>query len=145
MRGAYLGASHGPLGRAVLFADAHALVADGCFSCAVLFVAGHGESRPHLQSRGQNDGRMFGRSADRCRPRYRAMSDAADRLLLYAVVFAMGSRSLCAGGATAGLWGFACRQEAASRICRLTNRWSGRVLDKVPSSYIGVRAAQLNR
>ena len=29
--------------------------------------------------------------------------------------------------------------------CRLTNRWSGRVRDKVPSSYAGVRAAQLNR
>jgi len=28
---------------------------------------------------------------------------------------------------------------------RLTNRWSGRVRDKVPSSYHGVRAAQLNR
>ena len=28
---------------------------------------------------------------------------------------------------------------------RLTNRWSGRVEDKVPSSYVGVRAAQLNR
>jgi hypothetical protein len=28
---------------------------------------------------------------------------------------------------------------------RLTNRSSGRVRDKVPSSYIGVRAAQLNR
>jgi hypothetical protein len=27
----------------------------------------------------------------------------------------------------------------------LTPRWSGRVKDKVPSSYIGVRAAQLNR
>jgi hypothetical protein len=27
----------------------------------------------------------------------------------------------------------------------LTSRWSGRVIDKVPSSYIGVRAAQLNR
>ncbi len=27
----------------------------------------------------------------------------------------------------------------------LTNRWSGRVKDKVPSSYTGVRAAQLNR
>jgi hypothetical protein len=28
---------------------------------------------------------------------------------------------------------------------RPTNRWSGRGLDKVPSAYIGVRAAQLNR
>jgi hypothetical protein len=28
---------------------------------------------------------------------------------------------------------------------RLTTRWSGRVRDKVPSSYAGVRAAQLNR
>jgi len=27
----------------------------------------------------------------------------------------------------------------------LTPRWSGRVIDKVPSSYVGVRAAQLNR
>ena len=27
----------------------------------------------------------------------------------------------------------------------LTNRWSGRVRDKVSSSYVGVRAAQLNR
>jgi len=27
---------------------------------------------------------------------------------------------------------------------RLTNRWSGRVKDKVPSTYVGVRAAQLN-
>jgi hypothetical protein len=30
-------------------------------------------------------------------------------------------------------------------VCRLTNRWSGRVMDKVPSSYVGARAAQLNR
>ena len=29
--------------------------------------------------------------------------------------------------------------------CHLTPRWSGRVRDKVPSSYVGVRAAQLNR
>jgi hypothetical protein len=29
--------------------------------------------------------------------------------------------------------------------CRLTIRWSGRVRDKVPSSYHGARAAQLNR
>jgi hypothetical protein len=29
--------------------------------------------------------------------------------------------------------------------CGLTNRWSGRVRDKVPSSYRGVRAAELNR
>ena len=29
--------------------------------------------------------------------------------------------------------------------CLLTNRWSGRVKDKVRSSYVGVRAAQLNR
>lgn len=28
---------------------------------------------------------------------------------------------------------------------RLTNRSSGRVIDKVPSSYVGARAAQLNR
>jgi hypothetical protein len=28
---------------------------------------------------------------------------------------------------------------------RLTPRWSGRVKDKVPSSNVGVRAAQLNR
>ena len=26
----------------------------------------------------------------------------------------------------------------------LTNRWSGRVRDKVPSPYVGARAAQLN-
>jgi hypothetical protein len=31
------------------------------------------------------------------------------------------------------------------RMKRLTNRWSGRVIDKMPSPYIGVRAAQLNR
>jgi hypothetical protein len=29
--------------------------------------------------------------------------------------------------------------------CRLTPRWSGRVIDKVPSSDADVRAAQLNR
>jgi len=29
--------------------------------------------------------------------------------------------------------------------CRLTLRWSGRVIDKVPSPNVGVRAAQLNR
>jgi len=29
--------------------------------------------------------------------------------------------------------------------CHLTPRWSGRVKGKVPSSYTGVRAAQLNR
>ena len=29
--------------------------------------------------------------------------------------------------------------------CHLTPRWSGRVIDKVTSSDIGVRAAQLNR
>jgi hypothetical protein len=28
---------------------------------------------------------------------------------------------------------------------RLTHRWSGRVKDKMPSSYAAVRAAQLNR
>ena len=33
----------------------------------------------------------------------------------------------------------------AERIGGLTNRSSGRVRDKVPSSYAGVRAAQLNR
>ena len=33
--------------------------------------------------------------------------------------------------------------KAAARC--LTNRWSGRVWDKVPSSFDGVRAAQLNR
>jgi hypothetical protein len=39
-----------------------------------------------------------------------------------------------------------CPQELeASRLGRLTNRWSGRVRDKVPSSYAGARAAQLNR
>jgi len=30
-------------------------------------------------------------------------------------------------------------------VCVLTNRSSGRVEGKVPSSYSGVRAAQLNR
>jgi hypothetical protein len=30
-------------------------------------------------------------------------------------------------------------------IFGLTNRWSGRVIDKVPSSNAGARAAQLNR
>jgi hypothetical protein len=29
--------------------------------------------------------------------------------------------------------------------CHLTLRWSGRVGDKVPSSNVGARAAQLNR
>jgi hypothetical protein len=29
--------------------------------------------------------------------------------------------------------------------CRLTNRWCGRVKDKVPSSIVGTRAAQFNR
>ena len=44
-----------------------------------------------------------------------------------------------------------CIYTCARRCCAtwvpgcLTNRWSGRVIDKVPSSYIGVRAAQLNR
>ena len=28
---------------------------------------------------------------------------------------------------------------------RLTNRWSGRVIDKEPSSDAGMRAVQLNR
>jgi hypothetical protein len=28
--------------------------------------------------------------------------------------------------------------------CNLTNRWSGRVRDKLPSSHVGGRAAQLN-
>jgi hypothetical protein len=37
------------------------------------------------------------------------------------------------------------RSFQAGRGGRLTNRWSGRVKDKVPSSYIGARAAQLNR
>jgi hypothetical protein len=27
----------------------------------------------------------------------------------------------------------------------LTNRWSGRVIDRAPSPNVGVRAAQLNR
>jgi hypothetical protein len=30
-------------------------------------------------------------------------------------------------------------------VGRLTNRWSGRVKDKVPSSNVGARAAQLKR
>jgi hypothetical protein len=29
--------------------------------------------------------------------------------------------------------------------CGLTTRWSGRVQNKVPSPYVGVRAAQLKR
>jgi hypothetical protein len=29
--------------------------------------------------------------------------------------------------------------------CVLTNRWSGRVRDKVPSPYAGARADQLSR
>jgi hypothetical protein len=33
----------------------------------------------------------------------------------------------------------------AASVCRLTNRWSGRVEDKVPSPNVGARAAQLNR
>jgi hypothetical protein len=32
-----------------------------------------------------------------------------------------------------------------SAVVRLTNRWSGRVQDKLPSSNAGVRAAQLSR
>ena len=36
------------------------------------------------------------------------------------------------------------RLESSARRL-LTNRWSGRVKDKVPSSYVGTRAAQLNR
>ena len=43
-----------------------------------------------------------------------------------------------------GVTGF--RTNAVRLSCRrLTNRSSGRVRDKVPSSYTGVRAAQLNR
>jgi len=34
---------------------------------------------------------------------------------------------------------------STKRFCGLTHRWSGRVRDKVPSSYTGARAAQLNR
>jgi hypothetical protein len=37
------------------------------------------------------------------------------------------------------------RQERNAVTWRLTNRWSGRVEDKVPSSNGSVRAAQLNR
>jgi len=33
----------------------------------------------------------------------------------------------------------------ARLACRLTPRWSARVGDKVPSSYVGARGAQLNR
>ena len=36
-------------------------------------------------------------------------------------------------------------ERQVSRSEALTTRWSGRVKDKVPSSYVGVRAAQLNR
>ena len=39
----------------------------------------------------------------------------------------------------------AVRANTSGAGCRLTNLWSGRVRDKVPSPYIGVRAAQLNR
>ena len=42
-----------------------------------------------------------------------------------------------------GAWVVVRVKEHAKR--GLTNRWSGRVRDKVPSSYAGVRAAQLNR
>ena len=38
-----------------------------------------------------------------------------------------------------------CALVVASRVGHLTNRWSGRVEDKVPSPNVGVRAAQLNR
>ena len=45
-----------------------------------------------------------------------------------------------------GVSGFHASPRAAAALsCHLTNRSSGRVRDKVPSSYIGVRAAQLNR
>jgi hypothetical protein len=37
------------------------------------------------------------------------------------------------------------RDKTATRKRRLTNRSSGRVKNKVPSSNAGVRAAQLNR
>src|SRR5262249_49478169 len=37
------------------------------------------------------------------------------------------------------------RQLGSPQVCRLTPRWSGRVRDKVPSSYNSGRAAQLNR
>jgi hypothetical protein len=36
-------------------------------------------------------------------------------------------------------------QHSFSSACPLTNRWSGRVQDKVPSSNVGMRAAKLNR
>jgi hypothetical protein len=35
--------------------------------------------------------------------------------------------------------------EIPVKECGLTNRWSGRVKDKVPSSIRGARGAQLNR
>jgi len=38
-----------------------------------------------------------------------------------------------------------CVAEAILFVRGLTPRWSGRVRDKVPSSYVGVRADQLNR
>jgi hypothetical protein len=34
--------------------------------------------------------------------------------------------------------------EGVTKLRGLTNCWSARVGDKVPSSYIGVRAAELN-
>ena len=37
------------------------------------------------------------------------------------------------------------RMAARTLTRRLTNRWSGRVEDKVPSPNVGARAAQLNR
>jgi hypothetical protein len=48
------------------------------------------------------------------------------------------------------LIGGACALKEAESSCQLaprylTTRWSGRVRDKVPSSYTGARAAQLNR
>jgi hypothetical protein len=47
-------------------------------------------------------------------------------------------------GCTGVLFMFSTKVSGGKRS-RLTNRWSGRVRDKVPSSYNGARAAQLNR
>jgi hypothetical protein len=51
-----------------------------------------------------------------------------------------------AQGGESSLLNFAMYRRALSaRVCGLTNRWSGRVEDKVPSSNVRARAAQLNR
>jgi hypothetical protein len=47
-------------------------------------------------------------------------------------------RRLCGQGYSSSSWWL-------GLLSRLTLRWSGRVNDKVPSSNVGVRAAQLDR